>query len=86
MKDKEVEELRNTKDSVSASVTQSKVELASMVISDTDPYSFISFGTASDLTGRRTVMAAVVLVTGNSTPSAVEPTTRTSTGLSKTTG
>ena len=41
----------------------------------------ISFGTASDLTGRRTVMAAVVLVASSSIASAVEPTTRTSTGI-----
>ena len=36
MKDKVVEELRNTEDSVYASFTQSKEELAAMVISDAE--------------------------------------------------
>ena len=36
MKDMEVEELRNTKDSVPANLTQSKEELASIVISDAE--------------------------------------------------
>ena len=36
MKDKEVEESRNTKDSVCTSLTQSKEKIVSMVISDAE--------------------------------------------------